>query len=80
MTLHADGVYRCDRCGTALPNDSVTVCAHITDLNPNDPSDIRHFHLCVDRPDPESDGKTIQGCRDHVLTKRALRHFHDTKD
>lgn len=78
MTMHPDGSCSCDRCGAVLPNDSVTVCAHITDLNPDDPGDIRHFHLCVDRLD--ADGKTISGCRDHVLTKRALRHFHDTKD
>jgi hypothetical protein len=78
MTMNLDGSFTCDRCGTVLPNNSITVCAHITELNPDDPSDIRHFHLCVDRPD--ADGKTIQGCRDHVLTKRALRHFHETKD
>jgi len=80
MSIRPDGGVDCDRCGTVLPNDGIDVCVKITDLDPDDLGSIRQLHLCVDRPDPAHDGKTIQGCRDHVLTKRALRHYHETKD
>ena len=80
MSLQPDGTYTCDRCGVDVGNAGIDRCAHITDLNPDDPTDIRHFHLCLDRPDPDNDGKTIQGCRDRVLTKRALRHFIETQE
>jgi hypothetical protein len=64
MTLRLNGVFRCDRCGTDLVSDSITECAHITQLNPNDPGDIQHFHLCND-------------CRVLVLTADTLPSFYE---
>lgn len=79
MSLRPDGRYRCDRCGTGVGNGGVQEAASITDLDPQDPTRVRQLHLCLDRPDPDRPGKTIQGCRDRVLTKKALRNHHETR-
>jgi len=75
VSLRSDGKYRCDRCDLELENGGVQECASITDLDPSNPGNIRHFHLCYDRLDPESGKVAHRGCRDRVLTKRALRAY-----
>lgn len=81
MSLRADGGYACDRCGTDVGNGGVHECAVISDLDP-DTGDVtpRVLHLCRTRPDPDHPGKTMQGCRDRVLTKKALAHYHETRN
>jgi hypothetical protein len=79
VSLRDDNTYRCDRCGTDIGNAGPDRAAHINDTEPDDPRIPRRLHLCLDRPDPDSPGKTIQGCRDHVLTGRALRNYLKTK-
>lgn len=79
MSVRADGTYECDRCGVEVGNGGVDRAASITDTEPGDPTRIRQLKLCLDRPDPDNPKKTIQGCRDRVLTKKALRHYHETR-
>lgn len=79
MSLRPDGKYRCDRCDVELENGGVQECASITDLDPKVPGSIRHLHLCYDEHD--DDGKvTRQGCRDRVLTRRALRAHYAAQE
>lgn len=79
MSRRLDGSYCCDRCGTDVGNAGVQEAASISDLDPADPTRIRQLHLCLDRPDPAAPGKTIQGCRGRVLTRKALANYHETR-
>lgn len=80
MSMRSDGGYECDRCGTDVGNGGVQTTAIITDLDPaTGHATPRRLDFCRDRPDPDRPGKTIQGCRDRVLTKKALRHYHETR-
>lgn len=72
-------VYVCARCGVSVGNGGIDQCAVITDTDPDQPGRVRSLRLCVDRPDPDRPGKTIQGCRDRVLTRKALRHYRETR-
>jgi hypothetical protein len=80
MSLRPDGTYRCDRCGTDVGNAGVDRAAHIMDTQPDDLTLTRHLHLCLDRPNPKVPGDTIQGCRDRVLTRRALRWYREQQE
>lgn len=81
MSLRPDGGYECDRCGADVDNGSVIFSAIVTDLDPaTDNSTPRRLDFCRDRPDPDRPGKTLQGCRDRVFTKKALRHYHETRN
>lgn len=75
MSLQPDGTYCCDRCGVDVGNAGIYQAATVVDIDPGDPGIVRRLNLCLDRPDPDRPGKTIQGCRDRVLTKKALRHY-----
>lgn len=75
--MRPDGTYECDRCGADVGNGGVDKAASITDTEPGDLTRVRQLKLCLDRPG--DDGKKIQGCRDRVLTKKALRHHHETR-
>lgn len=80
MSLRPDGSYRCDRCGADVGNGGVQVSAVISDTDPDhDNLTPRRLDLCRDRPDPDNPNKKIQGCRDRVLTKKALRNYHETR-
>lgn len=80
MSLRPDGSYRCDRCGADVGNGGVALSAVISDLDPEtEHLTPRRLDLCRRRPDPDNPGKTLQGCRDHVLTKKALRNYHETR-
>lgn len=80
MSLRADGRYRCDRCGHEFDNAGVQEAAKITDLDPaTGGTTVQQLDFCRDRPDPDNEGKKIQGCRDRVLTKKALRNYHETR-
>lgn len=80
MSLLPDGSYECDRCGVSVGNGSVQECAVITDTDPATGNRTpRQLHLCRDRPDPDNPKKTIQGCRDRVLTRKALRHYQEKR-
>lgn len=75
-----DGTYHCDRCGVSVGNGSVQNAAVISDISQTPDGAVpQRFDLCRDRPDPDNEGKTIQGCRDRVLTKKALSHFIETR-
>jgi hypothetical protein len=76
--LREDNTFRCDRCGRDLGNAGPDVACHINDTEPDDPRIPRRLQLCLDYPDPDDPDKTIQGCRDRVLTKRALANLHKT--
>lgn len=80
MSLRPDGSYRCDRCDRELENGGVQECASITDLDPRNPGSIRQLHLCYDEVDPETGETTLQGCRDRVLTRRALRSLYASQE
>lgn len=80
MSLRPDGSYRCDRCGADVDNGGVHTAAVVSDLDPDTGNTTpRRIDFCRDRPDPDQPGKTIQGCRDRVLTKKALRNYHETR-
>lgn len=80
MSLRPDGGYECDRCGVDVGNGGVHTAAVISDLDPADGNlSPRVLHLCRDRPDPDQPGKTIRGCRDRVLTAKALAHYNETR-
>jgi hypothetical protein len=72
--------YHCDRCGVSVGNGSVQNTAIVSDIRQTTDGPVpQRFDLCRDRPDPDNDGKTIQGCRDRVLTRKALRnHMEQT--
>lgn len=80
MSVRSDGQYHCDRCGVSVGNGSVQNSAVVTDVFqiPDGAVPVR-FDWCRDRPDPDNEGKTIQGCRDRVLTKKALRNYHEMR-
>jgi hypothetical protein len=71
--------YECARCGVDVGNGGVDQAAIVTDTHPDDRTAVRQLRFCLDRPDPDHEGRTIQGCRDRVLTKRALAHYHETR-
>ena len=78
MSRRTDGTWRCDRCGTELPNEGVRTAVMISDMiETDDGVEPRMLQLCRDRPDPDDPGKTIQGCRDRVLTRKALRNYYE---
>ena len=80
MSMREDGTYECNRCGADLGNGSVQVSAIVTDLDPATGNTTqRRLDFCRDRPDPDQPGKTIQGCRDRVFTRKALRHYHEKR-
>lgn len=73
-------LYWCAKCGAGLGNGGVDRCAIVADLDP-DQDDLapRQLRFCRDRPDPDNPRKKIQGCRDKVFTRKALRHYHETR-
>lgn len=72
--------YQCARCGADLGNGGVQSCAIVVDLDPATGEQTqRNLRFCRDRPDPDNPGKNIHGCRDRVFTKKALRHYHETR-
>lgn len=77
MSRRPDGTYRCDRCGADVGNGGVQSAAVIADTDPADPTSLRHLHLCLDRTG--EGGTTVHGCRDRVLTRRALANYHETR-
>lgn len=81
MSLRPDGHYHCDRCGHDLgEGGGVAVAVKISDTDPaTGDTTVRLLDLCRDRPDPDRPGKKIQGCRDRVLTKKALRNYYETR-
>lgn len=80
MSLRPDGSYRCDKCGADVGNGGVHTAAVISDLDPAGGNVTpRVLHLCMNRPDPDEPGKTVQGCRDRVLTKKALANYTETR-
>lgn len=78
MSLQPNGSYVCDRCGADVGNGGVDQAARIADTDPQDATRLRSLHLCLDRIG--TDGNIIQGCRGRVLTKRALRAYHEKKE
>lgn len=80
MSRLPDGTHECDRCGHNVGNGAVDQAAKVVDTDPDTGNTTqRDLHLCRDRPDPDRPGKTIQGCRDRVLTRKALRHYHEKR-
>lgn len=84
MSRRADGKWRCDgKCspetgGVELPNEGVRTAVMISDFIETEEGLVpRMLQLCRDRPDPGDPEKTIQGCRDRVLTRKALRNYYE---
>lgn len=77
-----DGEYHCDRCAVSAGNGSVLVSATIVTTRQADDGTLEQvrYDLCRDRPDPERPGKTLQGCEDRVLTRKALRSYRERQD
>lgn len=82
MSLRDDGSYCCDRCGADVGNGGVHAAVVISDLDPaTGNATPRVLHLCRDRDEPDPDGtiRKVQGCRDRVLTKKALANYTETR-
>ncbi len=76
MSLKPDGTYECDGCGAGLENSGAEFAVTISGSDPGDPRRQRILQLCLPR---EEDGKRVRGCRDRVLTRAALRHYHESR-
>lgn len=79
MSLRPDGAYRCDKCDEDVDNGGVHAAVTIVGTDPDDPGRMRGpLHLCLPRTKDNGDGTTthVPGCRDSVLTARALAAFH----
>jgi hypothetical protein len=77
-----DGHYHCDRCGLDVGNGSVAESATIVTARrlPDGGQGQVRYDLCRDRPDPDNPRKTIQGCEDRVLTRKALRTYRERQE
>jgi hypothetical protein len=74
VSLRADGTYRCDRCGTDVGNGGVQQAALIADLEPDDPTRLRHLHLCRQPRDGAP-----RGCAGNVLGPGTLANLTTTE-
>lgn len=74
-----DGHYHCDRCGRDCGNGGPSESATIVTVRIGPESSLVQvrYDLCRDRPDPAQEGKIIHGCEDRVLTRKALRTYHE---
>lgn len=72
MSLRADGVYRCDRCGSALPNSGVLECATVSTLayDEDGSPEVRGYHFCREPNEGAPDG-----CAEHLLTPSVLADY-----
>lgn len=79
MSLRPDGTYRCDKCNEDVDNGGVHAAVTIVGTDPANPGIMRGpLHLCLPRDVDKGNGETehIPGCRDSVLTARALAAYH----
>ena len=77
MSLRPDGTYRCDRCDTEIGNAGPDRAVTIAGADPFNLRYQRVLHLCIDRTDiVDGEETAIAGCRDRVLTVRALAAYH----
>lgn len=77
MSLRPDGTYRCDRCGTDIENAGPDRAVTLSGADPFNPTLQRVLHLCIDFV--TESGRTVQGCRDRVMSKRALANYHENR-
>jgi ribosomal protein S14 len=75
VSLRADGSRRCDRCGADLGNGGIDLCARITDLEPDDPTQLRYLELC--RQPREG---APRGCVGNVLGPGTLANYYETRN
>lgn len=76
MTTSLGITYACARCGVDVGNGAITECSVTSDLDPDNPGQIRVLRLCRDR---EEDGTKVKGCTRRTFTPTVLAAYLDAQ-
>jgi len=77
VSRRPDGSNRCDRCDADVHNGGPLYAVTISGVDPDDPGAVWQLHLCLPR---DEDGTHVPGCRDRVLTRKALAAYHTSRE